>query len=195
MIDFLKGNIHEVTPTFCVVEVNNVGYELSISLNTYTEINTKKEILLYVHESIREDAYQLFGFSQKLERILFRKLISVSGIGPSVARVMLSSMNPSELSNAIITGDANSLKTIKGIGGKTAERVILDLKDKLKLDESIISSSTSLSSSNIVTGEAIAALVMLGYNQKQSEKVVLQIVKQNSDITIDKIIKQALKLL
>lgn len=195
MIDFLKGVIAEVTPTFCVVEVNNVGYELSISLNTYTEINTKKDIVLYVHESIREDAYQLFGFSQKLERVLFRKLITVSGIGPSVARVMLSSMSPSELSNAIISGDVNSLKAIKGIGNKTAERVILDLKDKLKIDESIDISSVTNSSSRVVNNEAIAALVMLGYNQKSSEKVVQQITKQQPELTIDKIIKQALKLL
>ena len=195
MIDFLKGNIYEVSPTNCVVEVNNVGYDLNISLNTYTEINTKKEILLFVHESIREDAYQLFGFSQKLERTLFRKLISVSGIGPSVARVMLSSMSPAELSSAIIAGDVNSLKTIKGIGSKTAERVILDLKDKLKLDENMISSTLPIVSNSVVCGEAIAALVMLGYNQKQSEKVVSQIAKQNPELTIDKIIKQALKLL
>lgn len=194
MIDFLKGIITEVTPTFCIVDVNNVGYELSISLNTYTEINTRKDIILYVHESIREDAYQLFGFSQKLERTLFRKLITVSGIGPSVARVMLSSMNPSELSNAIISGDVNSLKAIKGIGSKTAERVILDLKDKLKLDESIEYASVA-TSSRIVNSEAVAALVMLGYNQKSSEKVVQQITKQQPELTIDKIIKQALKLL
>lgn len=193
MIDFLKGAIVEVTPTNCVLEVNNVGYELSISLNTYTQINTKKETTLYVHESIREDAYQLFGFGQKLERILFRKLITVSGIGPSVARVMLSSMTPTELSNVIASGDVNSLKSIKGIGGKTAERVIVDLKDKLKLDESLVTNVQI--QNNEITSEAIAALVMLGYNQKPSEKVVMQILKQSPELTIDKLIKQALKML
>lgn len=196
MIDFIKGTVAELTPTYCVLETNGVGYDVSISLNTYTEIGARSQVMLYIHESIREDAFQLFGFTQKMERELFRKLITVSGIGPSIARVMLSSMNPKELSIAIIEGNVNLLKTIKGIGAKTAERVIVDLKDKVKLDGDILfGESKGIVTSNMASVEAVAALVMLGYNQKASEKVVQKIASMSGDMKVDQIIKQALKML
>lgn len=196
MIDFIKGTVAELTPTYCVLETNGVGYDVSISLNTYTEIGARSQVMLYIHESIREDAFQLFGFTQKMERELFRKLITVSGIGPSIARVMLSSMNPKELSIAIIEGNVNLLKTIKGIGAKTAERVIVDLKDKVKLDGDILfGESKGIVTSNMASVEAVAALVMLGYNQKASGKVVQKIASMSGDMKVDQIIKQALKML
>lgn len=196
MIDFIKGTVAELTPTYCVLETNGIGYDVSISLNTFTEIGTRPQVVLYIHESIREDAYQLFGFTQKMERELFRKLITVSGIGPSIGRVMLSSMTPKELSVAIIEGNVNLLKTIKGIGSKTAERVIVDLKDKVKLDEGmLVGGSKSAIANSTASVEAVAALVMLGYNQKSSEKVVQKIASQSTDLKVDQIIKQALKML
>lgn len=193
MIEYIKGQIAEITPASVTIETNGVGYELNISLNTYTALHGKDQGRLYVHESIREDAYQLFGFFDKHERELFRQLISVSGIGPSTGRMILSSMTPKELATTIASGDAKTLTTVKGIGSKTAQRVIVDLKDKIKLGDEVEISIPTVSSP--AGDEAVAALVMLGFTQKPSEKAVEKILKESPDFSVEKIIKTALKML
>ena len=193
MIEYIKGEVAELTPAMVAIEAYGVGYELSISLNTYSALSGKTTAKLYVHESIREDAHQLFGFFDKHERELFRQLITVSGIGPSTGRMMLSSMTPRELATAIASADVNTLKTVKGIGAKTAERVIVDLKDKIKLEVGAELPLTSIS--NPSAEQAVAALVMLGFVQKASEKAVDKILKENPTATVEQIIKMALKML
>lgn len=193
MIEYIKGEVAELTPAMVAIEAYGVGYELSISLNTYSALSGKTTAKLYVHESIREDAHQLFGFFDKHERELFRQLITVSGIGPSTGRMMLSSMTPRELATAIASADVNTLKTVKGIGAKTAERVIVDLKDKIKLEVGAELPLTSIS--NPSAEQAVAALVMLGFVQKASEKAVEKILKENPTATVEQIIKMALKML
>lgn len=193
MIDYIKGEVAELTPAMVALEAYGVGYELNISLNTYSALGGKTSAKLYVHESIREDAYQLFGFFDKHERAIFRQLITVSGIGPSTGRMMLSSLNPRELASAIAAGDVNVLKTVKGIGAKTAERVIVDLKDKIKLEEGAELPLARMT--NPSGDEAVAALVMLGFVQKASEKAVAKIIKENPAATVEQIIKVALKML
>lgn len=194
MIDYIKGEVVELNPASVTIETSGIGYELSISLNTYSALGSVKQTKLYVHEAIREDAYQLYGFFDKHERELFKQLISVSGIGPSTGRMILSSMTPAELATTIATGDVNTLKTVKGIGVKTAQRVIVDLKDKIHMGDDAELPLTHAVSSPIAD-EAIAALVMLGFAQKASEKVVAKIVKDNSGVTVEQIIKLALKML
>ena len=196
MIDYIKGEVAELTPTVVILETSGIGYELNISLNTYSALGNSKEAKLYVHESIREDAYQLYGFSGKEERNLFRQLISVSGIGPSTGRMILSSMTTSELTNTIATGDVNTLKTVKGIGIKTAQRVIVDLKDKIHLEGDVAELPLVVGKVSSPMGdEAVAALVMLGFTQKASEKVVEKILKENPEFTVEKVIKASLKML
>ena len=193
MIDYIKGNIEEITPASVTLENNGVGYFLHISLNTYSAINGKPNGKLYVYEAIREDAYLLFGFFDKHERQLFMQLISVSGIGAGTARMILSSMSPVELANIIASGNADALKNVKGIGLKTAQRVIVDLKDKIKLSgevsQMVVSGNTELSE------ESVAALVMLGFQQAASQKAVSKILKDSPNSTIEQVIKQALKML
>ncbi|MFV0469652.1 MAG: Holliday junction branch migration protein RuvA [Dysgonomonas sp.] len=193
MIDYIKGNIEEITPASVTLENNGVGYFLHISLNTYSAINGKPNGKLYVYEAIREDAYLLFGFFDKHERQLFMQLISVSGIGAGTARMILSSMSPVELANVIASSNADALKNVKGIGLKTAQRVIVDLKDKIKLSgevsQMVVSGNTELSE------ESVAALVMLGFQQAASQKAVSKILKDSPNSTIEQVIKQALKML
>lgn len=193
MIDYIKGELTELTPAIAVLETNGVGYELNISINTYTALSNAKTAKLYVHESIREDAHVLFGFWEKQERVLFRQLISVSGVGPSTGRIILSSITPAELISAISQEDLKVLKMIKGIGAKTAQRLIVELKDKVQLVEGV--ELVARNSTSAQSEEAIAALVMLGFAQKPTEKVVAQIIKENSSATVEQIIKTALKLL
>lgn len=193
MIDYIRGEVAEITPTAVTIEAHGVGYELNISLNTYSDLSGKKTAKLYVHESIREDAYQLYGFYDKHERELFRQLTTVSGVGPSTGRMILSSMTPKELAATIASGDAKTMTTIKGIGSKTAQRIIVDLKDKIKLDGDI--EISVVTETHPVADEAIAALVMLGFTPKASEIVVKKILKDNQDITVEKAIKMALKML
>lgn len=192
MINYIKGEITERTPTSLTIENNGIGYLLHISLNTYSALENQNSALIYVHEAIREDAYQLFGFIDKHERDLFLLLISVSGIGAGTARMILSSMTVQELANVIASGNTDVLKTVKGIGLKTAQRIIIDLKDKIRL----IPGTEELSMpTNETAGEAVAALVMLGFNQTASLKVVSKIYKEKPDSTIEQVIKTALKLL
>ena len=193
MITHLQGQLVEKTPTYVVINCNGVGYMIHISLNTYSKISEEKQLRLYTYLQIKEDAHTLFGFYEKTEREVFSLLLSVSGVGASTARIMLSSLSPSQLQSAIINGDAKTIQSIKGIGAKTAQRIILDLREKMiKLGgvEEISNNDT-----NINKQEALSALEVLGYPQKVAENVVQKIIsKANDNLSVEEIIKQALKL-
>jgi holliday junction DNA helicase RuvA len=195
MISFLRGRLVHKDPTFVVVDVNGMGYQANISLQTYAEIKDQENILLYTHLSIREDAHVLFAFSQESEKKLFQQLISVSGVGPSTAIVMLSYMNSQELKTAIVQENAAALQSIKGIGGKTAQRVIIELKDKLKKEtweEGI--PSVSFGPHNTMRKEALSALLTLGLSKAAAEKSVDTVLKKSGNtITLEDLVKQALK--
>ena len=198
MIEYIKGEVIEVVPAQAVIECNGIGYAISISLNTFSAIQGKKEVKLYIYESIREDAYILYGFATKQERELFLLLISVSGIGGNTARMILSALTPSELCNVISSGNDKLLKTVKGIGLKTAQRIIVDLKDKISTTDigtSTTSAPISITANNEIYEEAIAALTMLGFAQAPSQKVVAAILKEEPDAAVEKVIKLALKRL
>ncbi|WP_291529199.1 Holliday junction branch migration protein RuvA [Bacteroides sp. UBA939] len=201
MIEYIKGGLAELSPATAVIDCNGLGYAVNISLNTYAAIQGKKECKLYIYEAIREDAYILFGFADKQERELFLLLISVSGIGGNTARMILSALSPAELVSVISTENANMLKTVKGIGLKTAQRVIIDLKDKIKTGAAAMGSAIgSLSGMTVaanvqVQEEAISALTMLGFAQAPSQKVVLAILKEEPEAPVEQVIKLALKRL
>ena len=198
MIEYIKGEIAELSPANAIIDCNGLGYAVNISLNTYAAIQGKKSCKLYIYEAIREDAYVLYGFADKQERELFLLLISVSGIGGNTARMILSALSPSELINAISTGNANLLKTVKGIGLKTAQRVIVDLKDKIKpggIAAGTTDISTFTAANAQVQEEAIAALTMLGFAQAPSQKVVMAILKEDAGAPVEQVIKLALKRL
>ena len=195
MISFLKGKLVQLEPTQAIVEVNGVGYQLQISLQTFSEIKEQENIMLHTHLSIREDAHLLYGFSNEAEKKLFQQLISVNGVGPSTAIVMLSYMSSSELKSAIIREDAAALQMIKGIGGKTALRVIIDLKDKLKKESwDDTQPAISIGAHNTVRKEALSALLMLGLPKAAAEKSVDSVLKKSGNtITLEDLVKQALK--
>ena len=193
MIDYIKGEIVELSPAHVVVEAENIGYHINISLITFSELNGATNAKLYIYEAIREDAHLLFGFLTKDERALFLLLISVSGVGANTARVILSSLSPSELQIAIISGNTSVLKSVKGIGGKTAERIIVDLKDKVAKVE--ISGKGTAAIDNTMINETTAALVMLGFSQSAAQKAVSKVLEINPSLKIEQVIKQALKLL
>ena len=198
MIEYIRGELVETTPALAVVDCNGIGYAINISLNTYSAIQGKPNVKLYIHETIREDAHVLFGFSTKQERELFLLLISVSGIGGNTARMILSALSPSELCNVISSGNDKLLKGVKGIGLKTAQRIIVDLKDKIASTglETVSGSVATLSPAHSeVYDEAIAALTMLGFAQAPSQKVVTAILKEEPELTVEKVIKLALKRL
>ncbi len=191
MIAQLQGKLVEKTPTQVVIDCGGVGYHVNISLHTYSLLPSTDHIKLYTHLQIKEDAHTLFGFVEKSEREIFKMLLSVSGIGASIARTMLSSLDPKQITNAIALGDVVTIQTIKGIGSKTAQRVILDLKDKvLKLYDI---DEVSMSQSNTNRDEALSALEVLGFVRKASERVVEKIIKESPDGSVEYIIKQALK--
>ena len=197
MIEYIRGELAELTPAAAIIDCNGVGYLASISLNTYSAIQGKKSCKLYVYEAIREDAYQLYGFADKQERELFLLLISVSGIGGNTARMILSALSPAELINIISTENANLLKTVKGIGLKTAQRIIVDLKDKIATSgvETVNSEMFANPGNTEIHDEAVAALTMLGFAQAASQKVVAAILKEEPAAPVDKVIKLALKRL
>jgi len=195
MLDYIKGEMVELTPASVVIETGGIGYIIHISLNTYSALHELRSCKLYVYESIREDAHQLFGFMEKRERELFLHLISVSGVGANTARMVLSSIPVYELEGIIASGNANALKTVKGIGNKTAERIIIDLKDKIKVSGSPVALSASTSAPSEAAKEAVAALTMLGFNLSASQKVVAKIEKESPIFTVEEIIKHALKML
>ncbi|MBR5860518.1 MAG: Holliday junction branch migration protein RuvA [Bacteroidaceae bacterium] len=197
MIEYLKGEVAELTPATAIIECCGVGYETSITLNTYSALQGKKEAKLYIYEVIREDTHQLFGFCNKQERELFLLLISVSGIGGNTARTILSAFTVNELCEAIATGNEVAIKGVKGIGLKTAQRLIVDLKDKIKgIGDNIPTGSTVTATVNNDTVDgAVAALVMLGFPATAAGKVVQNIVKSEPQATIEQVIKLALKQL
>ena len=189
MLEYIKGSISELTPTYVVLETNQTGYFIHISLNTYASLEGKETAILYIHEAIREDAYTLYGFTDKEERQLYVLLISVSGIGPNTARMILSSFSVPELENIIASDNVNQLKGVKGIGLKTAQRVIIDLKDKVRKN----SDYTIFGKINTNRDEALSALVMLGFNPAASAKVVEKIITESPGLSLEKVIKEALK--
>ncbi|MBO4529817.1 MAG: Holliday junction branch migration protein RuvA [Paludibacteraceae bacterium] len=190
MLEYIKGKIAELSPTQTIIETQQIGFAINISLNTYSAIEGKDDVHLYIYESIREDAFSLYGFATKEERNLFLLLISVSGVGASSARMILSAYTVQELEAIISTENVKQLKGVKGIGSKTAERIIVDLKDKVNK-----TSSNGIESFNENKEEALAALVVLGYNQSAAVKVVDAIVKENPSISVEKLIKEALNRL
>jgi Holliday junction DNA helicase RuvA len=191
MIDYIKGNITQVTPTFVTVETSGIGYFINISLTTFSKLESKSEIRILIHEIIREDTHQLFGFADTLEREIFRHLISVTGVGANTARMMLSSLNPVEIEQAIISSDVNILKSVKGIGLKTAQRIIVDLKEKLGKQAG--SGEIFAFSDNTNREEALSALVMLGFAKSAVSKVLDKVVREQQNLTVEEMIKKALK--
>lgn len=192
MIDYLKGIVAETTPTYTVIECNGVGYEVNITLIDFPSISESKESKLYIHESIREDAHVLYGFLKKRTRELFRLLIGVSGVGPNTARLILSSLTDDQLESTIASGNDSQLKAVKGIGGKTAQRIIVDLRDKIKIESESLITSTPASESY---EDSVAALVMLGFTAQQSQKVLKKLFAANPMLTTERAIKQALTML
>lgn len=197
MIDYIKGKIAELNPAYAVVDNHGIGYMLNISLLTYDSLATigqGNEAKLYVHEAIREDAHLLYGFSTKKEREAFLLLISVSGVGPNIARMIMSSMNVEDFSRAIAGNNVALFKSVKGVGAKTAQRIIVDLKDKIKLADDTLLDKTDLASGETFD-EALAALVMLGFTQQASQKALKSLFSSNPALTVEQAIKQALKLM
>ena len=191
MITHIKGKLVEKTPTDVVIECNGVGYFINISLHTFSQIPTGENVKLFTHLQVREDAHILYGFSGIAEREIFRLLLSVSGIGASTARTMLSSLSPDQVTDAIASEDVATIQSIKGIGSKTAQRVILDLKDKILKVYGL--SGISANSSNTNKNEALSALETLGFARKQIEKICDKIVIEDPQASVETIIKQALK--
>lgn len=201
MIEYIKGELTDLTPTMAVVETAGVGYGLNISLNTYTAIQGKSNVKLFVHEVLvaggRDDSFTLYGFVSKQERELYRLLITVSGVGANTARMILSSLSPSELCSVISTGNEKMLKGVKGIGLKTAQRIIIDLKDKIVslgiVDELPANGGNVEMVNNDVKEEAVSALTMLGFSPAPSAKVVVEILKAQPNLKVEEVIKLALK--
>ena len=191
MIAHLQGKLVEKTPTDVVIDCGGVGYHVNISLHTYSLLPQTENIRLFTHLQIKEDAHTLFGFVEKSERELFKLLLSVSGIGAGIARTMLSSLDPKQIIQALATGDLGTIQSIKGIGGKTAQRAILDLKDKVLKVYNLDEVSTPANNTN--KDEALSALEVLGFNKKLAEKAIDKIVRDAPDSTVETIIKQALK--
>ena len=198
MIEYIKGELTDVTPAFAVIESHGVGYGLNISLNTFSAVQGKKEVRLWVYEAIREDAYVLFGFATKKEREMFLLLISVSGVGANPARMILSEMTVAELCNVISSGNERMLKSVKGIGLRTAQRIIVDLKDKIVSsgvaeELSAVAGQPTTVLARPVKDEAVGALTMLGFAPAPSSKVVMAILKEHPDMPVEQVVKLALK--
>ncbi|MFT4898560.1 MAG: Holliday junction DNA helicase RuvA [Flavobacteriales bacterium] len=192
MIHHIKGRLTEKSPTHAVIEAGGVGYFLNISLVTFSKISNDENCTLYTHLSIKEDAHTLYGFAEKSEREIFRKLISVSGVGASTARVMLSSLSSDEITAAIVTGDVDTLKSIKGIGAKSAQRIIVDLKDKLGKIEGLEQNILTFSN-NSARDESLSALLALGFTKNSVDKVLNNVLKAQPDLGVEGLIKEALK--
>jgi len=201
MIDYIKGQLTRTSPTEAIVEAAGIGYLLNISVNTYSAISTLAEVKLYIHEIIREDTHDLFGFATEEERALFRMLIGVSGVGPNTARIILSSLTPAQLRMCILANDTDKLKAIKGIGLKTAQRLIVDLKDKVNAAElaALAGDAEAEAVVDIIDSEAraeaLAALVMLGYQKTQAQKALAKVFNTDPAATVELAIKRALTLL
>ncbi len=191
MIHHLKGKLVEKNPTYVIIECSGVGYFVNISLHTFSKVPDGEQIQLYTHLQVKEDSHTLFGFAEKSEREIFRLLLTVSGIGSSTARIMLSSMSPGQIRDAIANADVPKIQAIKGIGAKTAQRVILDLRDKILKVYDIDELSTT--SNNTNKDEALSALEVLGFARRQAEKVVDKVISQDTSLSVENIIKLALK--
>lgn len=194
MIAFIEGEVAEINPAYVVINCNGVGYMLQISLSTFTAVQGKPNVRLHTEFIVREDAHTLYGFSTMEEKALFRHLISVNGVGPNTARMILSSLSVDEISSAIITNNAGVLQSVKGIGAKSAQRIVLDLKDKLE-KEGISAPENLAISDNTIRQEALSALVMLGYNKAVAQKTLNQVIKASpgAAYTVEQLIKEALK--
>lgn len=192
MYEYIKGRLVEKSPSHAVIEVGGIAYFIHISLNTYENIKDSKETKLYIYFQVREDIQQLFGFSHLTERALFLHLISVPGIGPSTGRVMLSSSRPEELQGAILAGDNKTIQKLKGIGPKTAQRLIVELQDKLKKDD-ILAGDPLVARVSSTYDEAVAALMMLGFTKNQTEKALRAIGKEEDSLPVEELVKRALK--
>ena len=200
MIEYIKGELTDLTPALAVVEAAGVGYALNISLNTFTAIQGKKDVRLYVHEALvaggRDDSFTLYGFASKQEREVYRLLITVSGVGANTARMILSTMSPAELGSAISTGNERLIKSVKGIGLKTAQRIIVDLRDKI-LSLGMATEEKSDAAAAVVNvevrDEAVSALTMLGFSPAPSAKVVVTILEEHPDMHVEQVVKLALK--
>lgn len=193
MYEYIKGILVEAAPTYAVIDCGGVGYYIHISVNTYSNISAEKSVLLYIHQIVREDAHLLYGFFSQEERTVFRQLISVSGVGANTASVMLSSMTVNEIVGAIQTDNVNAIKSVKGIGLKTAQRVIIELKDKIGTTG--ISGGEGVFTGSTIKDEALSALVMLGFVKAQASKVLDKIVAGGGITSVEELIKQALKQL
>lgn len=197
MIEYIKGTIAELNPAYAVIDNHGMGYMMNISLSTYdamARVGTGSEVLIYAYEAIREDAHLLYGFMTKKEREAFMLLISVSGVGPNIARMILSSMSVEEFSHAIANNNVAMFKTVKGVGGKTAQRIIVDLKDKIKVADDTLLRETSQATGEVFD-EALAALVMLGFSQQASNKALKSLFSSHPALTVEQAIKQALKMM
>ena len=193
MIEYIKGDIVELYPTQLIIECNGIAYKVNISLTTHALIANAETCKIYIYEIIREDTHELFGFAEKRERELFMLLITVPGVGAQTARMILSSFSTNELETLIASGDAAALQTVKGIGGKTAQRVIVDLKDKITPNALI--SKEILRVDNKIVEEAVSALIMLGFTPAVSKKAIASVLKITPDATVEQAIKAALKML
>ena len=196
MIEYISGKIAELTPTYAVIDNHGIGYELNISLTTYSELENKSEIKLLAHEVIREDAHIIFGFATKNERELFRLLIGVSGVGANTARMILSSITPPELEQVITSGDDKRLKGVKGVGVKTAQRIIVDLKDKIKpTEDTLFIVQSEATAQSAAYDEALAALVALEFPRAAAQKALRNIFKADPAITVEGAIKKAFAMM
>ena len=195
MITYIKGKLVHKDPTYVVIDVQGIGYHISISLTTYSAIKNQENCMLHTYLNIKEDSHTLYGFSDEAEKKVFMQLISISGVGPSTGLMVQSSLSASELQQAIINADVNTIQSVKGIGAKTAQRIILELKDKLIKEGIALSDSTSYASSyNTVRSEALSALVTLGINKNIAEKTIDKILKNSgNEVTLEELIKLALK--
>lgn len=195
MYAFISGKIAEITPAYVVLDNHGVGYFINITLNTFTAIGEQTEVKLFTHLQVLEDAHNLFGFYTAKERDMFEMLISVSGIGCNTARLILSSLTVNELSTAIVNEDVKTIQAVKGIGSKTAQRLVIDLKDKVKKTEYIEAAAGPVVTDNIQKNEALSALVILGFNRNAASKALDKLLKQNPDASVEVLIREALKLL
>lgn len=195
MYNHIRGRLVEKNPAFVIIEANGIGFQINISLNTYSRLPNEEAAMLYTHLVVKEDGWQMYGFAEKEERHIFQLLISVSGVGPNTARVILSSLGPKEVESAILMENVGLLTAIKGIGAKTAQRLVIDLKDKI--GKGITTSTTGTMAVGAVSNhaEAVSALEILGFNRIKVEKVVAAITKANSDLNVEDIIKEALQKL
>ena len=199
MYSYIEGKLTEINPAYALIEINGIGYQVNISLNTYAKINTKDSCKLLLHYVVRDDAHLLYGFAQESERVLFRQLISVSGVGTNTACIILSSLSPLEIKQAIVNKDVATLKSIKGIGAKSAERIIVDLKDKLE-KEGLIEEKL-IPEHNTKKQEALTGLTILGFNKSLAEKAINKIIQSDGSgsdegsLSVEEIIKKALKML